>query len=199
MTEKAIVLIDCGYFDKLNRYAQDKLGIKISFDKFSKKLTEGMIHLRTKVYHSPPYQPPNPTKKDIEKYSGFQKFIRAINMTPRHQFVKVGRVRPTRFHCPKCDKDYEEPKQKGVDVAIALDLVKMANDKMADVFILVCGDEDLSRAVEMAQENPCNVIVYFCQDSENNMFGSIKLNTVASDRVTMDLDFLKGCKLDDKK
>jgi len=195
MTEKAIVLIDCGYFDKLNLYAQDKLGIKISFDKFSKKLTKGMIHLRTKVYHSAPYQPPNPAKTDIEKYSGFQKFIKAINMTPRHQFVFVGRVRPVKFYCPNCKKEYEEHKQKGVDVAIALDLVKMANNKMADVFILVCGDEDLSYAVEMAQQNPCNVIVYFCQDSKSNMFGSIKLNTTASERVEMDLDFLKDLNL----
>jgi len=195
MAEKAIVLIDCGYFDMINRYAQDTLKIKISFEKFSKKVTKGMIHLRTKVYHSAPYQPPNPTTKQKEKFSGFQKFVKAINMTPRHQFDFVGRVRPENMFCPKCKKEYQIPKQKGVDVAIALDLVKMANDKVADVFILVCGDEDLSSAVKMAQENPCNVTVYYCHDKDYKMFGSIKLNTTASDRVKMDLDFLKECKL----
>ena len=195
MDEKAIVLIDCGYFDKLNQYSQEKINAKISFKKFSKIVTEGMIHLRTKVYHSAPYQPPNPTEEQKEKFRGFQRFVNAVNMTPRHQFVFVGRVRPENMYCPNCKKEYQLPKQKGVDVALALDLVKMANDKIADVFILVCGDEDLASAVQMAQENPCNVIVYYCHDKDCNMHGSMKLNTTASDRIRIDIDFLKKCKL----
>ncbi len=47
----------------------------------------------------------------------------------------------------------------------------------------------------MAQEELCNVIVYFCSDSGFRIFGSAKLNNTASDRVKMDLDFLESCSL----
>jgi len=196
MTEKAIVLIDCGYFDIVNRYAQDTMGKKISFEKLSKKATEEMTHIRTKIYHAPPYQPPNPTDEDKEKYRKAQNFFKAINRIPRHEFVPVGRVRLEKIYCSKCKENFFLPKQKGVDVAIAVDLVKMAQRRDADVFILICGDEDLSDAVAMAQQGPCNVIVYYCHDSSYNMYGSIKLRDTASNRVQMDLKFLEECAID---
>ena len=85
--------------------------------------------------------------------------------------------------------------KKGVDVAIALDLVKMARKRVADEFILISGDEDLTAAVEMAQEELSNVIVYFASDNEYGIFGSIKLGNAASDRKRMDLDFLEDCSM----
>jgi uncharacterized LabA/DUF88 family protein len=193
MTETAIILIDCGYFDKINQYVQNTLNKKVSFEKLSKKITEGRTHIRTKIYHAPPYQTANPTDDEKEKYRRSQEFFKTINRIPKHQFVKVGRVKPVPVHCPKCNQDYYEPKQKGVDVAIALDLVKMALKKTADIFILISGDEDLSDAVEMAQEGPCNVIIYYCYDSDFKMYCSQKLRDTASDRVQMDLQFLDDC------
>ena len=72
----------------------------------------------------------------------------------------------------------------------------MAQKRFADTFLLVAGDEDLADAVTMAQENPCNVIVYYCHDKEYGIFGSKKLCNTASDRVQMDLDFLESCAMD---
>ena len=74
-----------------------------------------------------------------------------------------------------------------------MDLVAMARKRVADKFLLVSGDEDLSRAVEMAQEELCNVVVFFCSDAEYGIFGSRKLSNTASDRARMDLDFLEEC------
>ena len=51
----------------------------------------------------------------------------------------------------------------------------------------------------MAQESPCNVIVYFCYDPDYNMYYSKKLNDVASDRFQMDIKFLEECSLKEKK
>jgi len=192
MTEKVIILIDCGYFDYINWYAQRNLGKKIDLEKFSDKVAEGKQLIRTKIYHANPYKK-DESPEEVEKYKKSQQFFYAINRIPKHQFVSVGRVRPIKFHCPNCKKDYTDPKQKGVDVAIALDLVKMAQNRSADIFILISGDEDLSEAVVMAQQGSCNVIIYYCYDRDLNMYGSVKLNNAASDRVNIDLKFLSEC------
>ena len=199
MTQKAVVVIDCGYFEMINNYLQHNRGKKISFEKFSNKLCEGRIHLRTRIYHAYPYKSDNPTKNEEEAYSKKMKFFYAINRIPKHEFVPVGRVIPENIRCKVCKKNFEDRKQKGVDVAIALDLVRMAQKRFADIFLIVCGDEDLSDAVSMAQENPCNVIVYYCYDRNYGIFGSKKLYNTASDRVQMDLDFLEECAMDTTK
>ena len=169
MTESVIILIDCGYFDNINRYSGDTVGKKISFEKVSEKITEGKNHIRTKIYHSNPYKF-SESPEETEKYRRSQQFFYAINRIPRHEFVPVGRVKPVYTHCPKCKEDFKSYKQKGVDVAIALDLVRRAQKRTADIFALICGDEELSDAVTMAQENPCNVIVYFCYDPDYHMY-----------------------------
>lgn len=190
--EKALVLIDCGYFDHINWCAKDHLGKKIDIAKLSSKIVADKQHIRTKIYHANPYKK-DESPEEISKYRNAQRFFYTINRIPRHEYVPVGRVRELRFHCPKCNENYTEPKQKGVDVAIALDLVKMAQRKDADVFYLVSGDEDLSEAVAMAQQGSCNVIVYYCYDPDLGMYGSVKLNNIASDRFNMSLEFLSDC------
>jgi len=72
----------------------------------------------------------------------------------------------------------------------------MSQKRVADEFKLVCGDEDLADAVSMAQEQLCNVIVYFCHDSDFKIYGSRKLTSIAADRIRMDLDFLEECAMD---
>jgi len=196
MDKKAVIVIDCGYFEMINNYFQKIKHKKLSFEKFSKKLCHDMIHIRTRIYHSNPYKSPNPTKDEEEAYSRKQRYFYAINRIKNHEFVPVGRVRLDSVYCPNCKQNFDIKRQKGVDVAIALDLVKMSQKRVADVFILVCGDEDLSDAISMAQENLCNVIVYFCYDKDYGIFGSKKLNNTASDRVQMDLNFLEECSMD---
>lgn len=196
MSKKVVVLIDGGYFDTLNYYLQENRDKRLGVEKLSLKVCEGMDHIRTKFYHANPYKSEKPTKKEIERYSNAQKFQDAINKTINHEFVSVGRVRPLHLHCPKCKGDFEKLKQKGVDVGIALDLVRMSRKKVADVFILISGDEDFAAAVEMAQEQLCNVIVYFCSDSSYGVYVSSKLTKVASNRKRMDLDFLEECAID---
>lgn len=192
---KVIVLIDGGYFDNLKYYLKNSRGKKLTIEKFSTNVCQGLIHIRTKFYHANPYKSNQPTEPEKRKYEKSQKFQYAINRIPNHEFVGVGRVKLIHGHCPICNKDFTTPKQKGVDVAIALDLVKMARKRVADLFILVSGDEDLTAAVEMTQEELCNVNVYYSNDYDYKLFGSKKLNNAADDRKMMDLDFLEKCSI----
>ncbi len=196
MAKKIVVLIDGGYFDSLNYYLKRNRNKKLDIEKLSQNIVGDGDHLRTKFYHAYPYQSENPTPEEKEKYSGAQKFFDSIKLTKNHEFVDSGRVRPKRHVCPKCKVEYIKPEQKGVDVALALDLVKMARKRVADEFILISGDEDLTSAVEMAQEELCNVTVYYVSDNTNGIYGSKKLNFKASNRVRMDLDLLEECAMD---
>jgi len=196
MTSKLVILVDGGYFDNLNFYLKDKKGKKLSLEKLSEKIANSDTHLRTKLYNAYPYQSENPNQKEKENYRGAQKFFYKINRLKNHEFFNVGRVRPKPCKCPHCKKEFMKAEQKGVDVGLALDLVKMARKKVADKFVLISGDEDLTAAVEMAQEELCNVVVYYVSDGEYGIYGSIKLCNMASDRVRMDLAFLESCAMD---
>lgn len=193
---KAIIAIDGGYFlDGLNRYLYQARGKNLDIVKFSNKLCEdsSATHLRTKFYHSNPYKFPDATPQDIQRYAYTQRLFDSINQKRNHEVVRVGRVKPANFNCPNCDSNYSIPKQKGVDVAIALDLVKMSQKRVADIFIVVSGDEDLTAAIEMVKESLAQVIVYFSSDGDYSIYGSVKLNNAADDRKQMDLGFLEEC------
>lgn len=198
MTKKVVVLIDGGYYDSLNYYLKRNRGKKLDIEKLSKKVVKDGIHIRTKFYHSYPYQSENPTREEKEKYRKAQRFFYTIGSKKNHEFCDVGRVRPKYFTCPECGTKFMKPQQKGVDVGLALDLVKMAKKRVADEFILISGDEDFAAAVELAQEELCNVIVYYASDNNYGIYGSQKLNYIASDRVRMDLDFLEECAMDEQ-
>jgi len=196
MGSKVIILVDGGYFDYLNYYLKKKRGKKLSLEKLSKKVVQGDDHVRTKFYHAYPYQSDNPTPAEKSKYASIQKFFYSIGRTKNHEFCRVGRVKQKHTKCPKCMDMFARPQQKGVDVGIALDLVKMARKRVADKFVLIAGDEDLTGAVDMAQEELSNVVVYYVSDNDYGIFGSIKLSNEASDRFRMDLDFLEDCCMD---
>lgn len=61
--------------------------------------------------------------------------------------------------------------QKGVDVRIGLDLVTHARNRVADVFILVSGDDDLTEAVEEAQVHGVQVILLAVPNAQDKPHG----------------------------
>ena len=199
--KKAVIIVDGGYFDGLDFYLQNNRGKRIDVGKLSKKIceevaqsiNEDVSHLRTYFYHAYPFRGPPSTPEREERYRNTQRFFLAINRIPNHEFVEVGRVLPQYLTCPNCKKNVMRPRQKGVDVAIALELVKMADQHVADLFILISGDEDLARAIELAKGKLANVIVFFAYDPSNNLFASRKLTYTADDRKRMNLDFLEDC------
>lgn len=188
-------MVDGGYFDNIDRYAQNQHDKKLSLELLSEKLCGyfDVQHIRTKFYHSYPYQSEDPTKEERAVYSGKQSFFHAIDQKTNHQFVERGRVRRQHADCPECDASFTTPKQKGVDVGIAVDLVEMANENQGQAFILVAGDEDLRHAVEIAKEKLCNVYLAFTADSQAGLYVSRKLANEVDDGVNMKPNFLKDC------
>lgn len=195
MSDRAVIMIDGGYFDNINYYAQDRCGGSIDLEAFSEYLCDefDVQHLRTKFYHAYPYQSESPSEEEKEQYARQQKFFDAIDRKRNHQFVERGRVKRQHANCPECEEHFTEPKQKGVDVGIAVDLVEMANQNQGQAFILVSGDEDLKHAVEIAKEKLCNVYLAFTADGRESLYVSRKLANEVDDGVNMTPDFLENC------
>ncbi|MFY1686188.1 NYN domain-containing protein [Micromonospora sp. WMMD730] len=61
--------------------------------------------------------------------------------------------------------------QKGVDLRIGLDLVMHARNAVADVFVLVSGDDDLTEAVEEAQVHGVQVILLAVPNGQDRPHG----------------------------
>ncbi|MFF5080462.1 NYN domain-containing protein [Actinoplanes sp. NPDC000266] len=64
-----------------------------------------------------------------------------------------------------------EGQQKGVDLRIGLDLVTHARNGVAEVFILVSGDDDLTEAVEEAQVHGVQVFLLAVPNAEDKPHG----------------------------
>ncbi|MTB72981.1 NYN domain-containing protein [Arsenicicoccus cauae] len=76
----------------------------------------------------------------------------AIGMLPRVK-LRLGRLSPA-------------GEQKGVDLRLGLDLVRHARNRIVDVLYLLCGDDDLTEAVEEAQGHGAQVILVGVPDAE---------------------------------
>lgn len=65
---KGVILVDGGYFDKINLYLKEKKGRKLSLEKLSEKIVGNDTHLRTKLYNAYLYQSDKPTERKRQVY-----------------------------------------------------------------------------------------------------------------------------------
>ncbi|GGK66990.1 NYN domain-containing protein [Nocardia camponoti] len=80
----------------------------------------------------------------------------AKDAVPDAQQQRIGELPRTKLRLGRIGMD---GLQKGVDLRIGLDMAAHARNRIADVFILVSGDDDLTEAVEEAQSHGVQVIV----------------------------------------
>jgi len=110
----------------------------MNFYEFAKLLCGGNRTLIRTYYYNAPYKK---DKIDEEKYKSQQKFFSKLYSTP-YLKVRLGKL------VPRGNTFIE----KGVDVFLAIDMLKYAYDDMYDTAILVSGDGDFAEAVEAVKE-----------------------------------------------
>ncbi len=81
----------------------------------------------------------------------------ARNGVPDPQQERIGELSKVKLRLGRFGVNGE---QKGVDLRIGLDLVAHARNGASDVFFLVSGDDDLTEAVDEAQVNGVQVVVF---------------------------------------
>lgn len=190
--ERVAIFIDNGYFKKV----QDKFKIAVDYQKFSEDIvgsSQDCSRFRTYVYDCPPYQSNPPTADQIRLKSGFDSFKYNITRLPRFEF-RTGRLQLQKNEEGETlfKKDGKIPllKQKGVDMALGIDVARLASTKQIQKIILVAGDSDFVPAIIMARQEGVLVTLYY--SSEGYIHDS--LYEVCDDRCVLTKELLLKCK-----
>lgn len=79
------------------------------------------------------------------------RFLRGLELRPGY-YVRRHRVVERSTTCPRCGESSQGRVEKGVDTAIAVDMVRMTARGILDRAVLLSGDEDMLPAVQAVQE-----------------------------------------------
>ncbi|WP_297070229.1 NYN domain-containing protein [Thermococcus sp.] len=157
--EWCAVFIDGGYLAKVLKNEFDE--IRIDFLKLSDKICPGK-RLRTYYYNAPPYQSSPPTPQEKERYQKAIKFFSYIDRLERFEVVKGKTVK--RYTAE--GKAYFT--QKGVDVRLAVDLVRLSWAGHIKIAVLIAGDNDFVPAVKAAKDAGVIVKLYYSKNSSSD-------------------------------
>jgi len=173
--ERAVVLIDGGYFAKV--LDADFGRRRVDFAKFSDIVCDGYNRLRTYYYNCMPYQSNPPTEDERVRYSAADRFIHALKSLPRFD-IRLG----------KLGRAGGELVQKRVDILLAVDLVRMSWGKQIGTAILVTGDSDFVPAIEAAKDAGVMVQLYYSKSSVHD-----ELLAAVDEAFEITQDILEKC------
>lgn len=152
LNNRAAVFIDGAYLTKILDVDFGKP--KIDLSAFSDILCGDYERLRTYYYNCMPYQSGLPTEEERRRFSAMDKFVYTLKKLPRFD-VKLGRL--------ECIGG--EFVQKRVDIAMAVDMVRLSCGRMIGKAIVVTGDSDFVPAIEASKESGVVVILYYSPSS----------------------------------
>lgn len=171
MTERIAIFIDGA--NLLHGLGQDFSRIDVDFEALTSKLINGRALTRVYYYTALPDQRLNP-----DRYTKQQKFLNAIQKKPYFSVV-LGRLEP------RPGGIYVE---KGVDVAMAIDLLDLAYHNTYDCAILMTGDGDFSNAVKIVQRMGKHV-----ENASPKSCLSHNLQQTCDKTIVLDDAYLNGC------
>ena len=147
---KTVLFIDGGYLAKVSK----SFGMpKIDFLTLSEMLCKGGDdndddRLRTYYYYCMPFQGSPPSAEERFRYGKADKFIKSLTKLPKFE-VRLGRFQKIQHGESAAAAEYV---QKGIDVMLAVDLVKMSWSKQIDRAIMLAADSDFIYAVQTAKD-----------------------------------------------
>jgi len=115
---------------------------KLDYQKFVRRLC-GTNRKLVRAYY---YDAPVKQQEDLARYQKQQRFFNALRNLEYFD-VRLGRI--------------ERGRQKGVDVLLAVEMIKYAENEAYDTAIIVSGDSDLVPAVELVKSMGRHVEVAF--------------------------------------
>jgi uncharacterized LabA/DUF88 family protein len=144
---RGLVLIDNGYLSAILR---DEFGsARVDYLKLSDTICKGYYRLRTYIYDCLPYQGNPPTEEQKTLYAGKVRFFNALSKLPSIE-PRFGKQRPRGNVFI----------QKGVDVLLAVDLVRLASKGQIQKAFIIAGDGDFVPAVKAAKDDGVSVKLY---------------------------------------
>jgi len=186
MSEVVAIFIDGSNFYKILKYNKGRTDI--DFQKLAQKLVGDRQLLRVYYYTATVDQFSVP-----ELFKEQQKFLTKLYHLPYFE-VRLGYIQTYRE-----GKEEKEWVEKGVDVKLAVDMLKLASTNAYDTAILISHDGDFAYAISAIKdmgkhaENACFIDPRCKSKCSDNLLK-------ASDRViSLDGDFLNDCWLPEKE
>ncbi len=173
------VFIDNAYFKRVCGQRQ----LHVDYLTFSERLAGG-ARFRTYVYDCKPYVSNPPTPEERELQSKSDRFERALEKLPRF-VTRWGTLQRLQT------ADGVRFQQKGVDVKLAIDLVKLSLTGKIKMAILVAGDRDFVPAIHEAKEAGVIVCLYYSEDT----YVHNELYDACDERVKLSGKLLGECQL----
>ena len=179
--DKAAVFIDNGYFKQVLASHGTKY---LRFDAFSRWVCERINAewYRTYFYDCMPYQSNPPTQEERERFSRANSFIYSLENLPRFQ-VRLGKL----IKLPN-----GVFKQKGVDIKLTIDLLKLSLGGMIQKAILVGSDSDFVPVIQEAKNE--GIIVFSCFSRNPGCGIHDELYKTCDDEIELTTDILKEIK-----
>ena len=161
--DKIGVFIDGGFLAVITKYVfpnEDGTPRKLDLHEFSKVLceeNEGTL-MRSYFYHCPPYQGAYPTPEERKRKEGYDSWVSSVRKLKQMQ-IREGRLRKVYGSDGKHDFI-----QKGVDVLLAIDMLKLTLKGSINKIILLSSDSDFVPVVRALRDEGASVILYNYRD-----------------------------------
>ena len=150
--DKSIVLLDGGFTDKC---VQNELGgRRLDYLRLSEKLAEGTDRTGPTTITVCRIRAIPPTPEERMRYAAMDKFIASLRVLPRFE-VRHGRLQ-------RIGGIYT---QKGVDVQMAVDLLRLSFRGSIGQVIIVTGDSDLIPAISASRDEGILVKLFYSRQS----------------------------------
>ncbi len=156
----------------------------VDFSKLGQKLCRAVDGELLRVYY---YNAHVSKTIDPLGYQRQQKFFDNLRATP-FITLKLGHLVYHRVRNNQAFSSQFFPTEKGIDVQIAVDMIRLGLLKSCEGVILVSGDSDYIYAVRFAKDLGCNLFVASFPQG-----GSNELRNEGDGFILMDEPFIQGC------
>ncbi len=139
------------FIDGSNFYngLRDNVGrMDVDFFRFGKKLSEMADGELLRIYY---YNAKVDPEFDPDNFEKQQRFITHLAHTP-HLTLRLGKLVYYQVRGEEAPGRKHYAVEKGLDVKLAIDLVRLAVNRACEVAIIVSGDKDLADVVEYGKE-----------------------------------------------
>lgn len=166
----------------MNQILKNMGSRKINYLTLSDELSARDDRLRTYYYTCMPFQSNPPTSEESQRYSKVDNFIHQLRGLPRFE-VKLGRLQRI------TNGTQIKFTQKGVDMMLGVDLVKMSMGKQIDRAVVITADSDFVYAVQAVKDAGVLTTLYYSQLLPVNQ----SLLDVFDESQIIDQDLLNKC------
>ena len=167
------IFIDGDYFDGVLR--NEFQSRRVDFLTFSQIIIpEGLQRFRTYYYKSIPYISLDSSEEERSRSEGVEKFLQSLRHLPRFK-VRTGEL--TR----SAEGQF---RRKGVNVSMAVDITRLATDRMVDQIFMVCSDPDLLPLIKAVRDMGILVRIYHGENIPERMLAE------ADESVRMDEELI---------